>query len=247
MKPPKQNWITAGAVAVAIASGSLAWTSSKREKQAIAENLHLRRQLAELGDAEPSAALPEPTHKNSTPAEESDDLVVLQSMLEDTESETGETKETYAERMARMAEENPERYAKRIEKLAAQQQKLKYNTAERAALFMDLDTSRMTDKELEVHNLLVDQMGEIWGLMEQLESPELSDNRELLQEISDGMRQSRKLLKRERNTMFKLLADDLGYDQRGAKEFTDHINAIIEFTTFQQPTNTKKGRKRSKK
>ncbi len=107
--------------------------------------------------------------------------------------------------------------------------------AERTALFMDLDTSQMTEKERKDHNMLVDQMTEIWDLMGQMKSPAESDNREVFRELNKKIRKTSPLLKKERNTMLKLLAHDVVYNKKDAREFTDHVNAIFDYTTLKNP------------
>jgi len=78
-------------------------------------------------------------------------------------------------------------------------------------------------------------MTEIWDLMGQMKSPAESDNREVLRELTSKIRKTGPLLKKERSTMLKLLANDLGYDKQGAKDFTVQINSIFDYTTLKNP------------
>ena len=239
MKHPRHSAVTATAVAAALIFGAAAWSSARRADRTGRENENLRRQIIKLQTA---AGLPDterhPEHE-SEPA--SGELAMLQELLEEPPLDPAENPQlTYAERLEQMKLEDPDRYEQFIGKTEQRQQKLKYYLAERTALFVDLDTSLMTEKELEIHNQLVDGMSEIWDLMGRMKHPAESDNRDVMREMTGRMRKMGPLLKKERNTMLKLMAHDLGYNVQETRQFTDRINAIHEYTTLNSAKIKKK-------
>ena len=242
MKFTFQAVITAAAVVIAVTCASFAWSTARSARQAALDNEGLLRQIAELQAEEDAYALDIGMEDESEPV--AGELIVLQELLDEPTSAVAEMEDEqklpYFERMELMRTEDPERYREVIEKTEQRQQKLKYYLAERTALFVDLDTSMMTDKEFETHNQLVDRMSEIWDLVGQLQPPAESDNRELLREMTKRMSKIEPLLKKERSTMLKLMAHELGYDSQGARDFKDRVNSIYEYTSLSNAKGSKK-------
>jgi hypothetical protein len=223
------------AVSAAVICAALAWSAARRARRMEHENEILHRQLIELQTERDSFAA-DNSEADDVFAPLSGELAVLNELLDEPattlEAAADEPKLTYTEKLEQMRAEDPELYEKFIEKTENRQQKLKYHLAERTALFVDLDTSQMTDRERESHDRLVERMTEIWELMGRMKHPSESDNRELLREMTGRMRRIEPLLRKERNTMIRLMAHDLGYDKQGAREFTERIQSIHEYTTL---------------
>lgn len=140
-------------------------------------------------------------------------------------------RESFQDRIARMKEENPQAYEEMNQRRQEFQEKIRYDVAKRTATFMDLDTSRMTPEERATHEQLVNRMGSAWEQMDMLENPaEIS--RESIRAAMENAREIRPLLDQERNTMFRLMAEDIGYKGESASAFAAEIDNIISATTF---------------
>ncbi len=150
-------------------------------------------------------------------------------------------RQSWEDRMAKMKEEDPEGYAEMIQRRTEQQQKMKYNIAERTTAFMDMDTSLMSDEELASHNLLVDNMARIFELTEQFNDPEAAPDREAMRELFETVNQTRPLMQQERAVMFKQLGTDIGYEGEDASAFATHIDEIIQVTTIPMPRGGGRG------
>lgn len=144
--------------------------------------------------------------------------------------------------MARMKEEDPEGYAEMVKTRAERRDAMRYDLAERTASFMELDTAFMTDAERETHELLIEKMANVWALTEQLNDPEQSPNRETMHELFTAINEASPLMDTERSTMFRQLANDLGYDGEEAQAFSSYVEDIISTTTLQPPRGGPGGR-----
>ena len=144
-------------------------------------------------------------------------------------------RESWEDRMVRMKEEDPEGYAEMIKNRTERRDAIRYELAERTANFMELDTGFMTDTERENHDLLIEKMAEVWTLTEQFNDPEQPPNREAMHELFGTINEARPLMDAERSTMFRQLANDIGYDGAEAQEFSSYVEGIISATTIQPP------------
>ncbi len=151
-------------------------------------------------------------------------------------------RESWSDRMARLKEEDPEAYAKKIEKRAKRQETMRYDLAERTANFINLDSTSMTDAEYENHDLLIEKMTAIWAMTEQFNNPEEPTDREAMHALSDAIKEARPLMKTERTTMFRQLAGDLGLSGAESSDFSGYIEDIISTTTIKSPRGNKKRR-----
>ncbi len=143
--------------------------------------------------------------------------------------------DSFEERMAQMKLEDPEGYARMIEERRARRQSLRYNLAERTATFMDMDTTFMSEQELESHNQLVEKMAAIFELTDRLQDPEQQPQRETMQEFFSNVQEARPLMEKQRSVMFRQLAVELGYGVDDATALSDHLQKIVQSTTLQMP------------
>jgi hypothetical protein len=244
--------VAAVSVVIAVVSIGSAMKQSGQRKTAQAELAALQEQISLMDALGSSADLPAQLRYTD---DNTNEVEALQEMLDEREAElaalqtdtatptnaTPPQRESWEERMARMKEEDPEGYAEMIRRRGEWQQKMRYNLAERTATFMDLDTTRMNEKELANHELLVEKMARIWELSEQFQDPEAAPDREAMRELFGEVRDVRPLMDQERTIMFKQLGTDLGYGNKDAKDFARHVEAIIDSTTIQMPRGGGRG------
>ncbi len=235
--------LTVLSVLIAVGGVSFAVKATQQKKELEKENGALRQQLAGLQtepESNEAVPAPDPVATNALVTLQTPDAPAVPT--EDTEQPPEQRRrESWDERMARMKEEDPEGYAERIKQREEFREKIKYDLATRTATFMDLDTSSMSEKEFSAHEQLVDRMGTIWELMEQMQNPEES-NREVMGQLFREAREIRPLMEQERATMFRILGEDLGYKGKEAKEFATHIDSIISATTLRPPHGGGRGR-----
>ncbi len=239
-KSMKRNlpiFITILSIIIAAVSASSAVKANKQKKLAEAETERLLQKIAKT----PPPPRRRPPAKSGKTALESagntNELVTLDSaddqMVEPQQERP--QRESFADRMARMKEEDPEGYEEMIQQRQERQETIRYNLAERTATFMDLDSSNMTEDERANHELLVEKMAKVWTLTEQFQDPETPSDREAMQELFSELRDVRPLMDQERTVMFKQLGTDLGYEGEHAEEFATHVEDIIQATTLQVP------------
>ena len=150
---------------------------------------------------------------------------------------------TYLNRMERLQEEDMDEYLRIMKERKDRIDAMQYNSATRASIYMNMDTSFMNIEEKENHDLLLDNMARIFELTQEFENiPEIS-NREIWQKIGPLIRETRPMMEMERNVIFrKTFSDKFGLDQNESKEFTDYIDHLIDATTIspmrmQNPNN----------
>lgn len=232
MNRNKTITLVALSMLIAVVGVSSAVKANNRKNTLETENSALRKQLAGLKN------LPEkPAAADSTDTQA--EVVQLSSEVADAaptvDSPPEQPKrESREDRIARMKEEDPEGYAEMVKRREEFQETMKYNLAERTATFMDLDTTNMNKKELVAHEQLVNRMGAVWDLMEQMQSSD-GMNREVMGDLFREAQEIRPLMEQERSTMFRLLGEDLGYKGKEAKDFAKHIDSIISSTSLQMP------------
>ena len=84
-------------------------------------------------------------------------------------------------------------------------------------------------------------MAEVWELTDLFNNPEEPPDRESMRELFGAINEARPLMDTERTTMFRQLANDLGYDGVEASEFSSYVEEIISATTIQPPRGGRRG------
>ncbi len=233
MKKQTPVLITALSLIVAIGGISFGVSASLRKKAAEEEANRLRMQIARMQAfvPDPDKAIPPTPYQKTSPSTNAP----TQPELATAKKNQRPQRESWEDRMARMKEEDPEGYAEMVKNRTDRQNAIRYDLAERTASFMELDTAFMTDAERENHELLVEKMGDVWALTEQFQDPEQPPNRETMRELFGVINEARPLMDVERNTMFRQLANDLGYAGEEAQAFSGYVEEIISATTLQPP------------
>ena len=245
----KQSAASITAIAIAIAGFSFSIASRRGRIAAEKEADNLRGRIAKMQNASQPAktksAIPNSKASIDTNkvAELEAELAALRAELAAAQETQRPPRESWAERMARMKEEDPEGYAEMIKRRTERRDAMRYDLAERTANFMELDTAFMTDAERENHDLLIEKMATVWALTEQFKDPEQPPDRESMRELFGAINEARPLMDAERSTMFRQLADDLGFDGDEAQDFSGYVEDIISTTTIQPPRGMGPGRR----
>ncbi len=237
MKKQTHTLTIALSLVVAIGGLSFGVLATRQKKVAEEEARRLRLQMTQkktVPDTE-EETYTEPSANTNALAELEVELAALRAELATAQANQPPQRESREERMARMKEEDPEGYAEMVKNRTERQDAIRYDLAERTANFMELDAAFMTDAERENHDLLVEKMATVWALTEQFNDLEQPPNRESMRELFGAIKEAQPLMDVERSTMFRQLADDLGYDGEEAQSFSSYIEDIISATTIQMP------------
>ncbi len=242
MKKQIPTLIIALSLVVAIGGISFGISATRQKNAAEEEANRLRLQMAQrktlVPDVEeetPLTTYTEPSADTNALAELEAELATLRAELAAAKENQSPQRESWEERMARMKEEDPEGYAEMIKNRTERRNAIRYDLAERTANFMELDAAFMTDAERENHELLIEKMADVWALTEQFNDPEQPPDRESMRELFGAINEARPLMDAERSTMFRQLANDLGYDGEEAQAFSGYVEDIISATTIQPP------------
>jgi len=165
---------------------------------------------------------------------------------QDTEQEEPERnwrppRRSFAERMEQLKKDDPERYAEIMQRREEFQQQMKYDVARRASLLMNLESSNMTPEERAVHQELLERMGQIFKLTEQIQNPEDGMSREMMGELFFNIQEAQPLLEQERRVIIRNMGTDLGLSQLEAENLANYVEAVISATTFQIPERGGRG------
>lgn len=246
MKKQIPTFITALSFVIAVFAISWGISATKKKHAAEEEANRLRVQLS--GHQTPAPVV-KPITPDQEPPADTNALAKLEAEVDALNAELTAAKEnqrpqreSWEDHMARMKEEDPEGYAEMIKNRTERRDAMRYDLAERTANFMELDTEFMTEAERENHDLLIEKMANVWALTEQFNDPEQQPNREAMHELFGVINEARPLMDAERSTMFRQLANDIGYDGAEAREFSSYVEDIISATTIQPPRGVGPGR-----
>lgn len=227
---------------------SVGFSATKKKNLAEAKAQELRQQLIALQNGEkPIEPLPEiePLKITSSAASDTNGLMALQDQqgelerlraeLEAAKKNQRQPRVSFAERLEKMKQDDPEGYAEAMQRREEFQQKMKYDMAERAALLVDVDTSGMNEEELAVHNELVERMGRVFELTEMMQNPEGGMSRETMGELFNNIREARPLMEQERSVILRDMGQDLGMNQQESQNMAAYIESVISATTVQMP------------
>lgn len=173
-------------------------------------------------------------------AEQSAEMERLRAALEAKQNNQNEPRESFQDRMARMKEEDPERYTEMVQRRTERQEQMRYDQASRLAAFMGMDTSTMSAEELANHNLLVDKLSGIWEQTADF-NPEQPPDRESMRSMFESMREIGDLMDQERTVIFKQLGNEVGLNGSEAEDFAAYVESIIDTTTLRMPRGGPRG------
>ena len=243
---PKQTTLIIFATAL-IAVGAVTAAIKQNEKRKAAETeLH---SLKTLFDTVPTAQPPSTPNNKAQLEQLQAEVSSLQDALDNAEQQLvihqkKETKtpeeqpqtperESYAERMARLKEEDPEEYQRIVDERRERQEMMQYNLAERTAIFLDMDTSFMNAEELANHQQLVDKMATVFELTQQFNAPENGPNRSNMREMWTAMSEARPLMDRQRITLFEnAFREQIGMSEDEAAQMAAYFEHLNEATTI---------------
>ena len=238
-------------LSVAVAAGGVSFgVRAAHQKTKLQEDVQaLRDQLDDqsvLPDREPAGedatvvALKEVSGRETNGASSlQEQLAASDAELERLRAELAERqnrppRESFQDRMNRMKEEEPERYAEMVKSRTERKEQMRYDQANRLATFMDMDTSSMTPEELANHNLLVEKLTGIWETTAEYD-PTQPPNRETMHEIFSTLREVNDLMEQERSVMLKQLGSEVGLSGSEAEDFAAYTESIISATTLRPP------------
>lgn len=250
MKKQIPTLIVALSLLTTIISISIGVAATRKKNAAEAETDLLRKQIASMQssaqvieEATPPEVISNTPIDTNTVAKLEAEIAALNAELAATKENQRPPRESWEDRMARMKAEDPEGYAEMIKQREERRKSMRYDLAERTANFMELDTAFMTDDERGNHELLIGKMSRVWELTEQFQDPEQQPDRETMRELFTAINEARPLMDVERNTMFRQLADDLGFEGEEAQDFSGYVEDIISATTIQPPRGMGPGRR----
>lgn len=139
----------------------------------------------------------------------------------------------FQERMERLRTENPERFQQIREHLNQMTQRIESGANEQQEFLSSLDTSKMSEAELENHKKIeeiVKRNSEIAALLNQ--DPDSPDAEMMRSEMFSNFRELRELFDTERDYALRQFAHSLGYTDNGAETFTEYINYIMRMTSM---------------
>lgn len=149
-------------------------------------------------------------------------------------------RESFQDRMARMKEEEPERYAEMIKRRTERTEQMRYDQANRLAIFLDMDTSSMTPEELANHNLLLEKLNGLWEQTAAFD-PEQPPDRETMRAIFESVGDVRSLMEQERTVMLRQLGTEVGLNSSDAEDFSSYVQEIFSATSLQRPRGGRGG------
>lgn len=149
-------------------------------------------------------------------------------------------RESFQDRMARMKEEEPERYAEMIKRRTERTEQMRYDQANRLAIFLDMDTSSMTPEELANHNLLLEKLNGLWEQTAAFD-PEQPPDWETMHAIFESVGDVRSLMEQERTVMLRQLGSEVGLSGSETEDFSSYVEEIISATSLRSPRGGRRG------
>jgi len=131
-----------------------------------------------------------------------------------------------------LKENDPERYERIMEHYIRMNERMSKGVADRMVFFNDLDTSEMTDKELENHQKLLERLAE---MHEETEKTGMSNNAEDIQsamrEQWKNYRELSKMMRKERNYLIIDACRKMGFSNEEAKLLKNYVNNAYDITS----------------
>jgi len=232
----KKYQITILALSMLFATLGVGWgiRTNTKNKALERENKRLKNQLNQTVQKTPQKNLEKMAQKKSAHTQHLAATPSSKITKNEKSKKPPKRNESFASFLKRMKKKDPKQYEKRMKRRKEFQERVKYTIADRTAVFMDLDTSKMTPEELAIHNQLIDRMGTTMEIIQQMDDPEKFDRR-VMGKMFREVRAIRPLMEKERTTMLKIMSDDMGLQGEKAKQFVEQVNGIISTTSTQMP------------
>lgn len=138
------------------------------------------------------------------------------------------------ERMEQLKKEEPERYKEIQDRQAARREHIKNTLAKQSAFAVNIDTSKMTEEQVENHEKLLELLSANWEYTQVIESTDSTPEEQ--QEARRGLMRNAwtmgGLLESERQAALSDLATSLGYDQEETTDFVQTVEYINDMTSL---------------
>ena len=235
------------AILIAVGASTAAIKQNEKRKAAETELASLKALIDTVQNASEPIPVPTPTSDTTEIDQLKSELAQLQETLENTQEkliiyqqQTPEPtltqepeRESYTDRMARLKEENPEEYQRIIDERRERQQNAQYSLAQRTAMFIEMDTSYMSEAELENHNAFVDALASIFERTQEFNDPEAQPNRRQMREIWQQVREAQPIVDQQRKTIFmNTFRQELNMNDNEAEAFYNNLAHIMDVTTI---------------
>lgn len=234
------------AILIAVGAGTAAIKQNEKRKAAETELISLK---ALIDTMQPTTQItnPEPleieTETNQLKAEltqlqeklqnAQEQLVIYQQQTPESTLTQNPQRESYADRMARLKEEDPEEYQRIIDERQERQKNTQYSLAQRTAMFMEMDTSYMNETELENHNAFVDALASIFEYSQSFNDPEVQPNRRQMREIWEQVREAQPIVDQQRKTILtSTFRQELNMEEPEAEAFYNNLKHIMDVTNL---------------
>lgn len=133
-----------------------------------------------------------------------------------------------------LKKDDPARYEQMVQEREEARQRVQSSFAEKAAHFINRDTSHMAEEEQKQYQFMLQLLDQTWRLSEQMRVDLPRDQRrEIAHALRDNMNTLEPLLTDERQREFYALGRQLGYSGNDATQFVQYVNQIIEVTSLQ--------------
>jgi len=139
---------------------------------------------------------------------------------------------------------DPKRYEEMQQRRQEMQKSVETAWSQTTEYFMNRDTSRMTDQDLEEYNRMMTLLGETWTLRQQLQSGLPPDERrQVMSNVRSNIVVLTPLLDNERDREFYDLAVSLGQSASDAVAFVEYASQITSNTSLRAifPQGTMRG------
>lgn len=140
--------------------------------------------------------------------------------------------EPFQDRMARLAKEDPARYAEITNRFAMIRKSRLEHAQSRIDFLSTIDTASMSTEARATHEALQDLIEKREELESRLHDPELTDDerRRLFLDMREADHSLHKLNQQERRNLLTQMAVELGFNNETARDITATINDIVNAT-----------------
>ena len=135
--------------------------------------------------------------------------------------------------LASLRTNDPVRYAEITNRQAEARARMQRSFAEKAAAFLERDTTALSDLEKAQYEQMISVLTETWKLSEQLRPDMTRDERRpIVDQLRDNMRTLSPLLEAERNRQLREMGRSIGYSENQAEEFVAYVNQLLDLTSM---------------
>lgn len=141
-------------------------------------------------------------------------------------------RESFAQRMERMRQENPEEYAEMQRRRDEFRQRITQLAYDRNDFLTAINVKNMNAAQRENHEKLLETVDHVNGLIAEMETADGERRREIGRAMAEAGMALDALYAEERRYLFEEAARSMGYRGNDAAAFADHAQSIIENTSL---------------